>query len=216
MSQQRRRPGPPSLQGDEVPSRLPSPRKGYCSGLQCTCDSDGEERPRTPLGGYDSPPRKKPKQGQGYKHHDVQRKMIAKFQRARGVKQRRAILTKAPSGFIRLLNNLARRLVSGTVRVTQKQRRRLLPHRKRLIKFSKIKNLSQLRRRVSENPQKGGILPIIPFLLGLGPLIAKGLAFGAASAAGGVAIKKAFGSGQHEQVPQTGSGAFRRGWRSFD
>jgi VIT1/CCC1 family predicted Fe2+/Mn2+ transporter len=84
-----------------------------------------------------------------------------------------------------------------------------LPYGKKLIQLAKLKNFNQLHRRISTGgkSQKGGILPIIPFLIGLGPLLAKGLAVGAATAAGSLAVKKAF---SNEPVPQTGSGTHRR------
>ena len=215
MNHQRRRPAPPSHQDDKVPTHPPSPRKGYYSELQCTCDSDGEDYPRTPLGGYDSPPRKKQRVGQGYKHYQpsaVHQSLIASLKRARYSKQRQAILSNAPDSFIRYLRNLTQRLVSGEVRVNSTQRKRLLPYGKKLIQVAKLKQLNQLRRRVSTGgrTQKGGILPIIPFLLGLGPLLAKGLAVGAATAAGSIAVKKALSSSNNEPVSQTGSGAYRR------
>ena len=209
----RRRPASPSLQVDEVPSHPPSPRKGYCSGLQCTCNSDGEDRPRTPLGGYDSPPRKKPRQGRGYKHYRApavnHQSLIASLKRARQPKQRQAILANAPSSFIRHLRNLTRQLASGNVRVSAAQRKRLLPYGNKLIQFAKLNSINQLRRRAvtGGRTQKGGILPIIPFLIGLGPLLAKGLAIGAASAVGSLAVKKVL---SNDSVPQTGSGAYGR------
>jgi VIT1/CCC1 family predicted Fe2+/Mn2+ transporter len=142
----------------------------------------------------------------------VHQSLIASLKRARYSKQRQAILSNAPDSFIRYLRNLTQRLVSGKVRVNSTQRKRLLPYGKKLIQVAKLKQLNQLRRRVSTGgkSQKGGILPIIPFLLGLGPLLAKGLAVGAATAAGSFAVKKALGSSNNEPVPQTGSGAYRR------
>ena len=168
------------------------------------------------LGGYDSPPRKKPRVGRGYKHYrpvqNQHQSLIASLKRARKSKQRQAILSNAPNSFIRYLKSLTQRLVSGRVRVNSAQRKRLLPYGKKLIQLAKLKNFNQLRRRISTGgkSQKGGILPIIPFLIGLGPLLAKGLAVGAATAAGGLAVKKAFGSSNNELVSQTGSGAYRQ------
>ena len=211
--QRRRRPAPPSLQGDEAPS----PYRGYCSGLTCTCDSDGEDHPRTPLGGYDSPPRKKPRQGRGYKQNAYiqHKRLIATLKRARNIKQRQAILASAPNSFIQYLRSQTRRLASGAILVSPAQRKRLLPFGRRLIALAKVKSLNQVRRRISSGgrTQKGGIFPILPFLIGLGPLLAKGLAVGAASAAGGLAVKKIF-SNRDEPVPQTGSGAYRRNGRT--
>ena len=188
-----------------MPRRRPAPpRKGYCAGLQCTCDSDGEDRPRTPLGGYDSPPpKKKRKHGQGYKHdRSPHHNLIASLKRTLPLKQRKAILANAPNSFLQYLRNLTRRLVSGRVRVNSAQRKRLLP-------YGKLRSLNQVRQRLiaGNQSQKGGILPIIPFLIGLGPLLAKGLAVGAATAAGSLAVKKAF---SNEPIPQTGSGTHRR------
>jgi hypothetical protein len=187
----------------------------YPGALRCTCDSDGEDYP---LGANNSPPKKKPRQGRGYKQNaSIQHKsLVASLQRARKFKQRQAILASAPDSFLKYLLNQTRRLASGAVRVSPAQRKRLLPYRRTLIELAKVNNLKQLRRRISTGgrPQRGGILPFLPFLFALGPLLAKGLAVGAATAAGGFAVKKALGSIKDETVPQTGSGAYRRNGRT--
>lgn len=204
-----RRHAPPSLQGNEVTFRPTSPRKEFWTDLECNCNSDGEKRMRTPLGGYGSA-----RQGQGYKHLNFYKSLIDRLRRARGPKARRSVIATAPDNFIRFLASLSRKLVSGAVRVSAKHRRRLLPYGSKLIQFAKTKNVDQLRHRASTGgkSQKGGILPIIPFLLSLGPLIAKGLAIGAATAVGGTVVKKIVDSGKNDQqqVPKTGSGAYQR------
>ena len=202
----RRRHAPPSLQGNAVTFRQPSPRRDFWADLECNCNSDGNKRKRTPLGSS--------RKGQGYKHLNFYKSLIDRLRRARGSKARRSLIATAPDNFIRFLASLSRKLASGGVRVSAKHRRRLEPYGTKLIQFAKTKNVDQLRHRASTGgkSQKGGILPIIPFLLSLGPLIAKGLAVGAASAVGGTVVKKIIDSGRNDQqqVPQTGSGAYQR------
>ena len=180
--------------------------------MECTCDSDFEEE-RAP---FSRRPSKSANKEQGHKRTSANNSLIERLPQARGLQKRRALIATAPDSFIRFLANLSRNLVSGAVRVNSRQRRRLQPYGSRLVQFAKTKNISQLRRFASAGgkSQKGGLLPIIPFLLGLGPIIAKGLALGAASAVGGTVVKKIVESGRNEQsVPQTGSGAFR--WRKY-
>jgi hypothetical protein len=177
--------------------------------MECTCDSDFEDD-RTPVSWQRY---RSSKKGQGYKHRPSYYNLIQSLRHAHGLQKRRALIATAPDSFIRFLANLSRKLVSGAIRVNSKQRQRLRQYGPKLVQFAKTKNINQLRRRASTGgkSQKGGLLPIIPLLLGLGPLLAKGLAVGAASALGGTIVKKIVDSGKNEsQVPQTGSGAYRR------
>ena len=182
---------------------------GYYNTVRCTCDSGG------------SPPKKMTKRGKGYKHYSSDlmphRSLIESLQRARNLKHSQAILTTAPGSFIRFISHLTKGLVSGALRVSSSQIKRLIPYRGKLIKFSKLRNIKQLRRRACTGgkTQKGGILPIIPFLISLGPLLAKGLAVGVASAAAGAVTKTVIDKIKgNESAPQTGSGTFRRKGKS--
>lgn len=136
--------------------------------------------------------------------------LIESLRRAKTDKERQVILANAPNNFLSLIAQVIRRIVSGSLQLSNRQRNRLKAYRKPLIHIARFRQPSKVRHLVRK--QKGGILPLIPILAGLAPLIAKGATVGLATAAAGALGRKLFSSGNETPagtVPQTGAGTRR-------
>jgi hypothetical protein len=142
--------------------------------------------------------------------------LIESLRRAKTDKDRQVILANAPNSFLSIIAQVIRRIVSGSLRLSDGQRKRLNPYRKPLIHIAKSKQPTKVRHLVKK--QKGGILPLIPILAGLAPLIAKGAAVGLATAAAGALGRKIFSPKNETStptVPQTGAGTRRSASKQF-
>lgn len=92
------------------------------------------------------------------------RPMLQKLSTA-PVKEREAILKRAPSCLIKLLSECGLNVLKGNVKLTDHQYARLKPHRRLLLHVSRP-TASVKERRDALVQKKGGFLPIIlPMLL---------------------------------------------------